>query len=617
MRSEPRTKDFSIMSEVTEADAVAESPVAVDGPPKQTVPRTWPAFLAVAVVIAGLVLQQTPSINNGTRFFVFQLLCPLVGLVIFAVWALGLSRVGWKERVGLMAWLILPAVGAGVFTHKQTGVMLWIYGLPAALIVATVLHILMRSSSAGRRMAVIAAGMLLVWSFFPFVRVDGIDGNYRAELSPRWQPERDLALESGAVAVSSDKSASFAPILTEADWPRFRGPQQDGRVTDAIPEQDWAAQPPLEIWRIDIGPGWGSFAAAGGRLFTQEQRGDDECVTCLDAATGETIWRHVDQNRFSETVSGPGPRATPTYDDGIVYTYGSKGILNALDAATGEPMWSRDIITEFDAPLPIWGFSNSPLIVETSLGKLLVLYAGGSADHGLCAFRCSDGELAWEIAAQGMNYSSAHLATIDDTSVVLFVASTGLHGLSPETGEKLWSYEPENWTEGTMVQPRPLSGGSILTAIGDAGATARIEVTRSDESWTVEELWNSRDLKPSFNDYVIHDGHAYGFDQNIVACIDLQTGKRAWKRGRYGFGQLILLEEAGQIVVAGEQGELVLLDASPEKHRELGRFEAFEGKTWNHPVVADGKLYHRNGVTAVCYDLRIAESQADTEVAAR
>lgn len=598
---------------VSEPEAVQPTTESSElGTSARTPVRVWPAYIAVVIVVVGLVLQQTPSIQNGTRFFVFQMLAPLVGFLIFAIWALLLSRANWKERIGLIACFVLPAIAAGYFTHPKTAVMLWIYGVPGVLIVTTFVYRWLAAAPSARRMTGVGIAASILWSIFPFFRVDGINGSYRPELSMRWSPEFDGTLESGEVQVASVVAEPFAPEPTATDWPRFRGRDQDGRVVGFATPLNWEDRPLEPKWKIDIGSGWGSFAAVDYRLFTQEQRGENECITCLNAETGETIWRSVDKTRFDETVSGPGPRSTPTYDAGVLYTYGSYAKLAALDAATGDVLWSRDLTEEFGAKLPMWGFSNSPLIVDTDAGKLVVIQAGGLAEHGLCAFNADDGKLVWEIPSKGENYSSAQHAEIDGESFVLFLSETGLLGLNPSSGTTVWEYTPEHWVKAAMVQPRQIAENDILVPIGDADHMTRITVRREDDAWAVEELWSSRHLKPSFNDFVVHDGYAYGFDQNILACINLENGKREWKRGRYGFGQLIVLADAGQLIVASEQGELVLLNATPEGHEELGTIKALEGKTWNHPIVANKHLFHRNGTAAVCYALPTGDPKRES-----
>ena len=154
-----------------------------------------------------------------------------------------------------------------------------------------------------------------------------------------------------------------------------------------------------------------------------------------------------------------------------------------------------------------------------------------------------------------------------------------------------------------IVQPQQISPTSVIVPFGDGGGLSRIDVERVDDSWLVTERWTTRNLKPSFNDFVYHDGHLYGFDQSIFTCIDVETGQRRWKRGRYGFGQVLLFDEQELLLITTEQGWIVLLEANPERHTELARIEALTDKTWNHPMVARDRLVVRNGEEAICYDL--------------
>jgi outer membrane protein assembly factor BamB len=159
----------------------------------------------------------------------------------------------------------------------------------------------------------------------------------------------------------------------------------------------------------------------------------------------------------------------------------------------------------------------------------------------------------------------------------------------------------------SMVQPQLFGGASLVIATGDGQGLARLEQTGTAAAPAWKQQWISRKLKPSYNDFVIHQDHIYGFDQNIVACVDAKSGEQRWKRGRYGFGQMLLFPESNQLLVLSEAGELVLVAAEPAAHRELAKFPVIAGKTWNHPAWADGKLYVRNGAEIACVELPLAE----------
>ncbi len=403
--------------------------------------------------------------------------------------------------------------------------------------------------------------------------------------SPAERPEpAEAAPEQDATGRVATPSVAAAPVA--AAWPGFRGPGRDGVVRGVRIGTDWAASPPAELWRRPVGPGWSSFAVRGDRVYTQEQRGDDEAVTCYDAATGEPVWRHRDAARFWESNAGAGPRGTPTLTaaPGRVYTFGATGIANALDAETGAVVWSRNAAEDAEAEVPHWGFSSSPLVV----GDVVVVAVGGR----LVGYDAATGDPRWMGPSAGGSYSSPHLVTLGGVEQVLLLRGAGIASVAPADGTPLWEYASPGGSR--MVQPAVIANGELLITGGEESAARRIAVARGGEGWTVEDRWTTRGLKPYFNDLVVHGGHAYGFDGSILACIDLEDGERRWKGGRYGHGQLVLLPDQDVLLVLSERGELALVSATPEKFTELVRIEAITGKTWNHPVLAGDLLLVRN-----------------------
>ncbi len=194
----------------------------------------------------------------------------------------------------------------------------------------------------------------------------------------------------------------------------------------------------------------------------------------------------------------------------------------------------------------------------------------------LAAYDLATGEPRWVGPAGGVSYSSPHLVTIDGVAQVLLLSGAGATSVTPADGKRLWEHA---WPGFPIVQPAVIADGDFLiTADGQSG-TRRIAVANGPGGWTVEERWRSIGLKPYFNDFVVHDGHAFGFDGRILACIGVEDGKRRWKGGRYGNGQLVLLPDQDLLLVLSEQGELALVRATPDQFTELARFPAIEGKT--------------------------------------
>jgi outer membrane protein assembly factor BamB len=385
--------------------------------------------------------------------------------------------------------------------------------------------------------------------------------------------------------------------LQPTDWPEFRGPNRDGVVHGTKIATDWKATPPKELWRHRIGPGWSSIIVVDGHVVTQEQRDQAEAIVCYDAATGKEEWSHEDKTRFEETLAGPGPRGTPTFHDGKIYALGGKGVLNCLKAATGEVVWSHDIVADEKGAVPQWGYAISPLVVA---GKVII-FAGGEDEESQLAYQADTGERAWRRTGGTQTYSSPQQITVDGKSLVLIHDNHSLTAVDAADGKKAWERPETNAMALPMLQPRMVGNDELLVAT-DPGMVL-VTLKQQDGNWSATDHWTSNRLKPAFNDVVVQDGHIFGLDDGILCCLDLATGERLWKKGRYGGGQLLLLADQGDLLVLTEKGEVVLVTATAERPEELGRFAAIEGKTWNHPVVAEGKLFVRNGEEMACYEL--------------
>jgi outer membrane protein assembly factor BamB len=227
-----------------------------------------------------------------------------------------------------------------------------------------------------------------------------------------------------------------------------------------------------------------------------------------------------------------------------------------------------------------------------------------AASGRLVAYNLATGEPRWfGPEGGGVSYSSPQLATIDGVAQILLLSVPGATSVAPTDGTLLWKHA---WPGYPIVQPGQTEDGDILMSVSDSSGTRRIAATRGPGGWTVAERWTSAGLKPYFNDFVVHNGHAYGFDGGILACIDLKDGKRTWKGGRYGHGQLVLLPDQDLLLVLSEEGELALVAAVPEQFKELAHFQAIEGKTWNHPVLAGDVLLVRNGEEMAAFRMAMA-----------
>jgi outer membrane protein assembly factor BamB len=564
--------------------------------------RLWmPLVFVVAFWAAAFVLKRL-DLPIYAGFFSSVASVGVLTLA-FTLWWLTCGEARLRDR--FLIFLALVAIGfvGGRLVDKSVGgIGLVFFGIPAAITAVVLWLLVTRKRSAALRNGGMVAAFAIVCGLMSFVRVDGIDGDQQAAVHWRWSTTaEDLYLASrtaahGTAASSVPAHGDATPstlVAKSGDWTEFRGPDRRGEVRGVKIATDWQSHPPKQVWRQRIGPAWSSMLILGDRLFTQEQRGESEAVVCLDTASGRELWAHQYKARFFDGQAGPGPRSSPTFSEGRIYTLGASGTLNCLEAASGKPCWSRDIVADSGAPFPMWGFSSSPLVVNG-----LVVYAGGKGDKGLLAYRAPTGDPAWSVATGPVSYSSAQVVTVHGRRLLLFLSDTGLLGLEPATGKFLWEHKAVASSIWRVALPRQIDETGVVIGSEDLGLV-RLDLTQA----TPSPRWDSRALRPAYNDFVSLDGFIYGLDGGFCCCVDAATGKRRWKAGRYGHGQVLLLADQRLLLVISENGEAVLVSARPDQHEELGRFQAVNGKTWNHPAIAHGYLYVRNAEEIACYKL--------------
>lgn len=528
----------------------------------------------------------------------------LVGGLLILLWWLFFSGFSWRERLTGFGLVVAGMVGARMaadvsITSGAMGMLFPILAMPTVSLALVLWAVFGKG-----RLALLGGAVLAACGMWTLVRTEGFTSNFSNQLLWRWSQTAEERLVAAPVAEDvAAAPATVAPavpvtapapavapvsVATGAGWAGFRGAGRDSVVRGAA-MKDWSAAP---LWKKPVGPGWSSFAVAGDVFYTQEQRGEEEMVSCYRVATGQLVWRHKDRARFWESNGGPGPRGTPTLAEGKAYTFGGTGIVNALDAGTGRVLWTRNAATDTGASLPEWGFSSSPLVT----GDLVVVAASGT----LIGYERATGAVRWTGKAGGISYSSPQLVTLGGVEQIVLISAVGIRGHAVADGATLWEHL---WKGYPIVQPTLTEDGDLLVAVSDKSGVRRLAVARGDGGWTVTEKWTSNGLKPFFNDFVVHKGHAYGFDGSILSCIDLADGKRKWKGGRYGQGQMVLLADQDLLLVLSESGDVATVRATPEGYTEVARRPAVEGKTWNHPVVSGDVLLVRNGEEMAAFRL--------------
>lgn len=441
-----------------------------------------------------------------------------------------------------------------------------------------------------RRSAVVLA--LATGAFLLLFRVHGVSGNLVPILELRFGKGQKLAASSHLAEVEISTS--------EQDFPQFRGVSRDGVVRGIALDRDWAGRPPRELWRRPVGAGWSGFAVVGQLAMTQEQREGQEVVAAYQMGTGEPSWSHVAVGAFINPVGGDGPRATPTVGGGQVFTFGPTGLLRAFELSSGKLLWSHQAAEENGGKTPSWGYAGSPLLV----GELVVVSVGGKGGNSLVAYRRSDGEKVWSGGDDSSGYSSTMLATLAGRRQIVIFNQSSVAAHDPQNGKLLWSY-PWPANQPNVAQPVVLGENRLLVSSGYGIGSTLLEINSSGEGLVAKELWHSNQMKVKFSNLVQKGGKLYGLDDGILACLDAETGQRCWKKGRYGHGQILLVGDL--LLLLSEGGDVVLIEPNAEELKELGRFPALIGKTWNTFALAGSKLLVRNDQEAACFELPLAE----------
>ncbi|NKB89414.1 MAG: PQQ-binding-like beta-propeller repeat protein [Acidobacteria bacterium] len=442
--------------------------------------RLWPALAVLALMWAARMLLPVVMADAGP----IPVLVPVAGSVLIALWWLFLSHAPWLDRVAGLVVLVAAVLGTRLLLHESLltvafGVMYFFVAVPTAT-TAFVLSLAAseRLQLPKRRFAVTIV-VLAVTSLWALARTGGLaNGGGGMELAWRWQPTPEQQL-----IAAPNAPIGTVPVIdvgTEAAWPGFRGPGRDSRVRGTRIATDWDTQPPRELWRRPVGPGWSSFAVRGDVFYTQEQRGEAEVVSAYSISSGEPLWRHEDSTRFWEAIGGAGPRATPTLHGDRVYAFGATGILNALRADTGVAVWSRDVADETGVETPGWGFASSPVVI----GDLVIV----AARSVLSAHELATGAPRWQTVDRGGSYSSPQLYTIDGVQQVLLATVAGLISVDPATGTTLWTHE---WPGSVrIVQPARVGTSDLLVSRGETTGIRRIALTQQAGAWSTREVWD-------------------------------------------------------------------------------------------------------------------------------
>lgn len=401
-----------------------------------------------------------------------------------------------------------------------------------------------------------------------------------------------------------------------ADWPQWRGPQRDGLSAETGLLAKWPEAGPKLLWQqTDLGGGYSTPAVVGDRIYLLGSSDlENEFVQALDAsADGKPLWQRRIGNvgEPKQRPAYPGARSTPTVDGDKLYVLGSDGDLACLDAASGDVVWTKNVRTDFGGKPGTWAYSESPLID----GDVVVCTPGG-ADATLVALNKLTGDVVWKAPIEGGDeaaYSSVVISNAGGVKQYVQFLGGGVVGLDAATGQMLWRYDRTSAAKGMANIPTPVVDDDLVyTASGRVGGGLihlnLPEGAENERRFVVEEKYFDGNLPKAIGGAVLVDDYMYGTTSDALMCVEYATGDVKWSERAIGAASVCVAD--GLLYLHGEDGQVALVEATPEEYRELGRFtppnvpDRGPSKAWAYPVVADGKLYIYDTGTLWCYDVR-------------
>lgn len=573
--------------------------------------RWWPAVALVVLTSLLLAWIQLGSWDGQQKTMSSIALVMLFGILML-LWALLLSRLPWRRR----GWIALAAAVLGVAASQMievrgvTGdlvpILAWSWSAPADLPEVADLPEPTGTDAPNPATAAMPTteAPAPATATTPVATASAHDSLDEAPAQAVAPAHLGEAPADAAVATESVLVESVSQATPDTNFAGFLGSRRDGEVRGIHLARDWSAQPPRVLWRQPIGPAWSGFAIVDGRAFTQEQRGDKEAVSAYDLETGALVWQHSYPARYETTLGGIGPRATPSVGGGRVFARGALGRLVALDQNSGRLLWARDFGPDHGGGSLEWGQSGSPLLVNDRV----IVNVGGNNGYSVVAYDAATGDVIWHGGDDPLSYSSVITAELSGQAQVISFNGNSVTAFALVDGTALWRI-PFVGGQPNVAAPVPLPGDRLLVSAGYGVGSKLLQLQQIGDTFEVSWIWETPRLKSKFANIVTYQGSVYGLDDGTLVCLDPETGERRWKAGRYGHGQLLLVEDL--LLVQTEKGAVVLIEPNPTELRELGRFEALSGKAWNPPALAGSTLLVRNDREMVAYQLPLASASTD------
>lgn len=386
----------------------------------------------------------------------------------------------------------------------------------------------------------------------------------------------------------------LAGMVRADDWPRFRGPHQNGISSETNWNWDWPANGPKRLWKASVGQGFSSVAVANGRVFTLGSEGDTATIYCLDASSGKEIWKHSYPEPLNAHYYEGGTSTTPTIEGEIAYVLGRQGEMFAFNAATGKILWQKNVAQEIGAKVPEWGFAGAPLVE----GRSLILNMGSAG----VAINKQNGKVIWASTNGPAAYASPLPFNASQQRPGLILSHRELVAVDMKNGKELWRFPFQTEYDTNATDPLIYGGRIFLSSHSQPGLLLKVLDGRP------EVMWRSEDTRVHMNAGVFFQDHMYVFHGSAgkpgdLRCLDLRSGEVKWKQAGLGVGALSGAVP-NKLIVLSEKGELLVVEATPEGFKPLARAQVLGGKCWTAPVLANGKIFARNAKgDLVCVDV--------------
>jgi outer membrane protein assembly factor BamB len=399
--------------------------------------------------------------------------------------------------------------------------------------------------------------------------------------------------------------------LFAEDWPQWRGPHRNGISSETGLLEQWPKEGPKQVWQAtDLGSGYSTPAVVGDRLYLLSNKGlEDESVLALSAADGKKVWstRLGKVGNPQQQPSYPAARSTPTVDGNVLYALGSDGDLRCLDRANGKALWTKNLRTDFNGAPGRWAYAESPLID----GDTLICTPGGSSAT-IVALKKDSGDVIWKCATpEGDEAGYASIVIMESGGVKQYVQflQKALVGVDARSGKFLWRYD--RTAKGSManIPTAVADDGFVYSASGRTGG-GLVKLNKHDEAFEAEQVYFSMKLPNSIGGSVKLGDYLYGTSAQALLCIDFKTGTQKWEEKSIAPASICYADK--RFYLHGENGNVALVEATPETCLERGRFtpanppERGQSKAWAYPVVTNGRLYIRDAGSLWCYDIRSA-----------